>query len=96
MQRVALVLVGCLGVLSVAWADPPLTKAATSPEAVHLNQRIAQHQAEVDHLQKDVGAQESASQQAAERLQQQDRTIAQLRQQLKAAQSASKAPAAGH
>ncbi len=43
-----------------------------------------------------VGQQESASREAAERLQQQDRTIAQLRQQLKAAQEASKAPAAGH
>jgi septal ring factor EnvC (AmiA/AmiB activator) len=95
MQRIALVLVGSLWVSSVAWADPPSGNTATSPATVHLNQRIAQHQAEVDHLQKDVGAQESTSQQAAERLQQQDRTIEELRRQLKAAQDAAK-PSAGH
>jgi septal ring factor EnvC (AmiA/AmiB activator) len=96
MQRIALVLVGCLSAWSMAWADPPSsTTAATPPAVAHMNQRIAQHQSEVNHLQKDVGQQESASQQAAERLQQQDRTIAELRQQLKAAQEAAKAPA-GH
>jgi septal ring factor EnvC (AmiA/AmiB activator) len=96
MQRIALVLVGGLLAWSAAWADPPSSTSTSSPQAAHLNQRIAQHQAEVDHLQKDVGQQESASQQAAQRLQQQDQTIAELRQQLKAAQQAPKAPAAGH
>lgn len=96
MQRVALVVVGCLWVSSAAWADPPSSTAAGSAQTAHLNQRIAQHQAEVDHLQKDVGQQESASQQAADRLQQQDRTIAELREQLKAAQDAAKAPPARH
>ncbi|QAU23463.1 hypothetical protein EO087_05260 [Dyella sp. M7H15-1] len=84
MHRIAWLLVGCSWSWSAAWANP----SAASPMAACLNQRIAQHQAEVDHLQKDVGRQESASQQAAQRLQQQDRTIAELRQQLKAAQEA--------
>jgi len=91
----ALVVAVCLLPLA-AWADPPSSGTASSPAVASLNQRIAQHQAEVDHLQQHVGQQESASRQAAERLQQQDRTIAELRQQLKAAQQAAKAPAAGH
>jgi septal ring factor EnvC (AmiA/AmiB activator) len=96
MQRIALVLGGCL-LAAAAWADPPSSGAVGSPPAVtRLNQRVAQHQVEVDHLQKDVGQQESASQQAAQRLQQQDRTIAELRQQLKATRQASKASDAGH
>jgi septal ring factor EnvC (AmiA/AmiB activator) len=95
MQRSALVLAACLLPLAVAWADPP-TGTAGPAEVKQVNQRIAQHQAEVGHLQQDVGQQESANRQAAERLQQQDRTIAQLRQQLQAAQQSGKTPAAGH
>jgi septal ring factor EnvC (AmiA/AmiB activator) len=97
MQRCVLVFVGCcLLMWSAAWADPPSGSTAASPTVTRMNQRIAQHQSEVDHLQKDVGQQESASEQAAQRLQQQDRSIAELRQQLKAAQEASKPPAPGH
>jgi septal ring factor EnvC (AmiA/AmiB activator) len=96
MQRITPVLfllAGSLLVSAAAWADPQ----SVSSQAINkVNQRVAKNQAEVEHLQKDIGQQESASQQAAERLQQQDRTIAELRQQLKAAQEASKAPAAGH
>ncbi|GLQ46365.1 hypothetical protein GCM10007862_14160 [Dyella lipolytica] len=96
MQRIAptlFVLAGALLVSATAWADPP----SAGPQAVsNVNQRVVKSQAEVEHLQKDVGQQESASRQAAERLQQQDRTIAELREQLKAAQEASKRPAAGH
>ena len=96
MQRIALVLVGCLLTSSAAWADQPPGAAGTSSAVAHMNQRIARNQAEVDHLQKDVGQQESASQQDADRLQQQDRTIAELRKQLKATQDATKAPVTGH
>jgi septal ring factor EnvC (AmiA/AmiB activator) len=98
MQRGALVLAVCLLPWVAVWADPPSSSTATgSPAQAHVNQRISQRQAEVDHLQQDVGQQESASRQAADRLQQQDRTIAELRQQLKAAQQAANAPpAAGH
>jgi septal ring factor EnvC (AmiA/AmiB activator) len=97
MHRIVLVLASCLLASAAAWADPQPSGVAGNATAVtRLNQRIAQHQAEVDHLQKDVGQQESASQQAEERLQQQDRTIAELRQQLKAARQAGNASEAGH
>jgi septal ring factor EnvC (AmiA/AmiB activator) len=99
MQRIALVLVGGLLASASVWADPQSAANANAQAVAHVNQRVAQHQAEVDHLQQDVGQQESARVQDAERLQQQDRTIAELRQQLKAAQDAAKvkAPAAaGH
>ena len=98
MHRHALVFAGCLLVPMLAWAEgPPAASTAAAPAtAARLNQRMAQHQAEVDHLQQEVGQQESASQTAADRLQQQDRTIAALRQQLKAAQDAAKPPVAGH
>jgi septal ring factor EnvC (AmiA/AmiB activator) len=92
MRRIALVLVGGLLASTAVWAGPP-PASPSSPAVTGMNLRIAKHQAEVDHLQKDVGQQEAASQQAAERLQQQDRTIAQLRQQLEAAQQAGAAPA---
>jgi len=94
MQRIALVLAGGLLVSGAAWADPPSANPS-SPALTGMNQRIARHQAEVGHLQQDVGQQEAASRQAAARLQQQDRTIAELRQQLKATQQ-TKASATGH
>jgi septal ring factor EnvC (AmiA/AmiB activator) len=97
MQRGALVLAVCLLPWAAVWADPPPSSTAASPVQTRVNQRITQRQVEVDHLQRDVGQQESASRQDADRLQQQDRTIAELRQQLKAAQQAANAPpAAGH
>jgi peptidoglycan hydrolase CwlO-like protein len=98
MQRDVLVLAGALlFVSSVALADPPPASTAATQKAItNVNQRVVQNQAEVNHLQQDVGQQESASQQAAERLQQQDRTIEQLKRELKAAQDASQKPAAGH
>jgi peptidoglycan hydrolase CwlO-like protein len=96
MQRM-LVLAGALFVSSIALADPPSSSTATTQKTItNVNQRVAQHQVEVAHLQQDVGQQESASQQAAERLQQQDRTIEELKQELKAAQDASRKPAVGH
>ncbi|HKT27737.1 hypothetical protein [Dyella sp.] len=92
MQRFGLVLLGCL-LASTLFAQ---TSADTARQTEKVNQRVVQHQAEVQHLQEDVSQQESASQQAAERLQQQDRTIAELRKQLKAVQNNAKAPATGH
>ena len=93
-RLLGLVLAGSLLVASTAWADPP--PSAANAKAAKVNQRVAQHQAEVQRLQKDVSQQESASRQAAARLQQQDRAIAALRQQLKAAQEAGKTPPDGH
>lgn len=97
LSRSALVLAVCLMAAAAAWADPPPSDASAQSQAVtHENQRVARNQADIDHLQQAVGQQESASRQAAERLQQQDRTIAELRQQLKDAQQAAKPAAAGH
>jgi septal ring factor EnvC (AmiA/AmiB activator) len=97
MQRIALVVMGFLLVSAGAWAGPQASDTSNTAKSVaSLNQRVVKNQADIDRLQKDVGLQESASHEAAERLQQQDRTIAQLREQLKAAQEASKTPAAGH
>jgi septal ring factor EnvC (AmiA/AmiB activator) len=96
MRHRALVFAGALLVWAVALADPPPSGTSTTQKAIAgVNQRVAQNQTEVAHLQQDVGQQESASQQAAERLQQQDRTIEELKRELKAAQDAKK-PAGGH
>lgn len=91
MRHVVLVLLGCL-LASHLFAQ---SSADTVRQAEKVNQRVTQHQVEVQRLQQDVSQQESASQQAAERLEQQDRTIAELRRQLKAAQDGAKAPASG-
>ena len=99
MRYRVLVLAGVLLVSTFVLADPPPSTSGTqtTQKAVAgVNQRVAQHEAEVAHLQQDVGQQESASQQAAEHLQQQDRTIEELKRELKAAQDASQKPAAGH
>lgn len=92
MRRFGLVLLGCL-LSSVSFAQ---SSSESTKAVANVNQRVAQHQAEVQRLQKNVTQQESASQQAAERLQQQDRTIAELRKQLKATQDASKPSVPGH
>ena len=99
MRYRVLVLAGVLLVSTVVLADPPPSTSGTQTThkaVAGVNQRVAQHEAEVAHLQQDVGQQESASQQAAEHLQQQDRTIEELKRELKAAQDASQKPAAGH
>ena len=97
MKRIVPVVACCLLIWASAWAGPQTSGASVSAKSVKgVDQRVAQHQADVERLQKDVGQQESASREAAERLQQQDRAIAQLRQQLKAAEEASKTPASGH
>jgi peptidoglycan hydrolase CwlO-like protein len=97
MQRIVAVMVCCLLASAGAQAGAQSSGAAVSAKSLNAtNERVVKRQAEVDHLQKDVGQQEATSQDATERLQQQDRTIAELRQQLKAAQEASRTPAAGH
>ena len=97
MRRIVPTVVCCLLVSASAWAGPQTSGTPVSATSVKgVSQRVAQNQAEVERLQKDVGQQESASREAAERLQQQDRAIAQLRQQLKAAEEASKTPVSGH
>jgi len=92
MQRFGLVLLGCLLAFN-SWAQ---SSRDTTREATEMSQQVAQHQAEVDRLQQDVSQQESTSQLAAEKLQQQDQAIAELRRQLKATQQPSKTPPAKH
>jgi septal ring factor EnvC (AmiA/AmiB activator) len=99
MRYRVLVLASAFLVSVVALADPPPSASgadSTQKAVTSVNQRVARHEAEVAHLQQDVGQQETASQQAAEHLQQQDRTIEELKRELKAAQNASQKPAAGH
>ncbi|GLQ94118.1 hypothetical protein [Dyella acidisoli] len=94
MQRFGLVLLGCLSAFTFnSWAG---SSPETSRDAAQVNQQVARHQAEVQRLQQDVSEQESAGQQAAEKLQQQDQSIAELRKQLEAARAASKASAPSH
>ena len=97
MRNVVAVIVGCLLLSAQAWGAPQAAGAAVGTKSVTAaNAKVARSQAQVDQLQQHVGQQESVSRDAAERLQQQDRTIAQLREQLKAAQEASKKPVDGH
>jgi len=90
-----------LVVSSLAWASsgepmpqqPAGSTKATQPSLAEVRQRLARHQAEVNRLEQDVAKQESDSKQASEHLQQQDRTITELRQQL---QALSAKPASNH
>ena len=64
---------------------PPSGAMSAAPAGLpQARQRLAQHQAEVKRLEQDVARQESDSQQARERLQQQDQAIADLQKQLDA------------
>jgi septal ring factor EnvC (AmiA/AmiB activator) len=91
----------CLMASSLAWASsgepmpqqPAGSTKAAQPSLAEVRQRLARHQAEVSRLEQDVAKQESDSKQASERLQQQDRTITELRQQL---QALSAKPASNH
>ena len=81
----------CFMASSLAWAGSgePTAQAAGSPKAAQpslseVRQRVDQHQARINQLQQDVSRQESNSKQASARLQQQDRTITELQQQLQA------------
>ncbi|HTV84319.1 MAG TPA: hypothetical protein VME63_02870 [Dyella sp.] len=97
MRHVAAVILGGLLMCTQAFAGPQASGAAVGDKSVTAaHAKVASSQAEVDRLQQHVGQQESVSRDAAARLQQQDRTIAQLREQLKAAQKTSKKPVDGH
>jgi|GEM_PF-2792467 len=81
----------CFMASSSVWAsnDEPVPQPASQEKSAQaslseVGQRLAQHRVEVQRLQRDVARQESGSRQASERLQQKDRTIAELRQQLQA------------
>ena len=90
----------CFLVSSLAWAGSgePTSQPAGAPKAAQpslseVRQRLEQHQVQIRQLQQDVSKQESDSKQASERLQQQDRTITELQQQLQALRAK---PASSH
>jgi septal ring factor EnvC (AmiA/AmiB activator) len=88
----------CVACLAMpAWAGQQLGASAPAPapkaEAEH---RVASKNAEVQRLQHDVASQEAQSEQADRKMEQQDRAIAELRQQLEALKSAKAAPGPGH
>ena len=96
-------LVGLVGLMVITAARAvdgklpphPADKQDPAPVSVpQVQQRLAQHQAEVKRLEQDVARQESDSRQASERLQQQDQAIAELRRQLEALHA--KSPAGQH
>ncbi|MDO1530575.1 photosystem II protein PsbQ [Fulvimonas sp. R45] len=77
-----------------AQADHAKAPPTRPHEAVsRLDRDIAARKAEVARLRQGVAQQESQSREAATRLQQQDRDIAELKRQLQALKAA---PAAGH
>jgi uncharacterized protein HemX len=69
-----------------AWAAPPAGVAHAGSTAAQVpptvRQRMQHDQVEVTRLQQEVARQESASQRASRRLEQQDAKIAELRRQL--------------
>lgn len=83
-----------LGILltAPAWAAPPAGTAragsTAAPALPAVRQRMQRNQVEVKRLQQEVARQESASQHASRRLEQQDAQIAELRRQLSQVQAA--------
>jgi hypothetical protein len=89
--------------LAGALAAAPLWARAQQAPDVHASKAVHQEAAavtrqrtEVQRLRHDVAAQESGSQAAAQRLQQQDAEIAELQRQLQAAQQGGAAADKGH
>ena len=92
MPVARLLLVTCLVLAAPAWAgDVPPASASVSvekassevaPELPQVHRRLQHDQVRVKQLQRDVAKQESDSWRASERLQQQDRAIAELQRQL--------------
>lgn len=100
MQRTWVLLPLLLLVTIPAMADggPEQAAVAAAPGGLHARaqQQLRAHGTEVDRLQQQVSTQESHSLQAAQRLEEQDRQIAQLMEQLKAVDRARQGGAAGH
>jgi septal ring factor EnvC (AmiA/AmiB activator) len=88
-------------VIGFAWAScaaaserPAISSpaSATSASVPQANRELVRRQAEVKRLEQDLGKQKLDSQRASERLQQQDKAIAELHKQLQELQAN---PAAG-
>ncbi len=99
MFRLQFIVFTCLVASLPAWAGSArapsgaLTEAEPASSLPQIRQRLKQDQVEVKRLQQSVARQESDSQRASQRLQQQDQAIAELRRQLQELQAR---PAAGH
>ncbi len=63
------------------------SSAAAQASLAHAREQLEQQQVRVKQLQDSVADQESANKQASQRLQQQDKVIAQMRQELRALQA---------
>lgn len=90
MPRHVRLCVAALAVSSVAWAgnDRPVQLGGTPPATAsslvqQVDRGVAINKREIKQLKDDMAQQESSSQQAAERLRQQDQTIAELQRQLR-------------
>ena len=89
-MRVLQIMFFCAGlVASVAWADGQQAPAEPTPATQtagtsldRFRRQESRSQAEVKRLQRDVTRQQSDSEQAGKRLQQQDEAIAELQKQL--------------
>ena len=96
MRFVQLVVVIGFAAAQTAWAGDRAgsspASAASAASAQGVGAKLGRSQAEVKRLEQDIGKQESDSQRAAERLQQQDQAIAELCKQLQTLQAS---PAAG-
>ncbi|RDD83418.1 hypothetical protein DVJ77_02215 [Dyella tabacisoli] len=76
-----------LCVVGAAWADGA-SKPVSSAKQAKIEQQLAQRNAEIEQLRQDVKVQEAKSRETDQRLQQQDRTMADLRKQLSALNAA--------
>ena len=90
MPRPVRLCVAALAISSVAWAGNgrPVPHGGTPPATTssliqQVERGVAVNKQEIKRLQDDMVRQESSSQQAAERLRQQDQTIAELQRQLR-------------
>ncbi|WP_266168978.1 hypothetical protein [Dyella subtropica] len=92
MRRMFFGLVLCgLWVMVPAWATEVSPKGAKPLAEADIAQRMAKRGAELERLQQDVAAQESKSREADQKMQQQDKTIAELQRQLRELKGASAA-----
>lgn len=78
-----------------AWAAAGTQQGATTSKA-ETEQHVASKNAEVQRLQHDVASQEARTEQADQKMEEQDRAIADLRRQLQELKSAKAAPGQSH
>ncbi|WP_266159948.1 hypothetical protein [Dyella silvatica] len=97
MKLAGLVLGLCVSslLLGNAWAAGPAKSAATADQ-LKIDQQLAQRNAEIERLRQGVKEQEAKNRETDQRLQQKDRTVAELQQQLNALKAAPEAAKVRH